>query len=848
MKTTRLFLLTILLCLTASLSVQAQSDAFYIYRNDGQFNAFFDADVDSITYSHYDADSLYHTDWQMQVVHTADSVYRIPLEVIDSISLVTPETKLQSGVIEIKDELRDYVLSATDSTVLFSSSIPHMLLPSIGQLVVTTEMSDVFPAGFAGEVISVEKNADGYMMECAAASLEDIFETFYSVNHGNSEQTRAGIVKSGSITVGPTTVLLLTPALENLSHSVKVKDDYAIDVSPYFDLSLTTQFDVSSMVIIDNIHGTYINLSCIGDYKAWEKIAFSGTFSYRRDFGKALQVPIPVCPFVSFYVEPGFFVNASVEGGFSHEWTQHYRSAFLYEYSSKGQEVLKPVNRLIPVDYTHSGEATVKGSIAAGGYVESGFAIKDKNFVNVHIRGEIGLELESNAVLYKDEANTCRETYETYDQLHESGIFFNWYYGTAAEAEFLKYTASYELPWGYKGRIASMAHVPTFTNVSLTADETDKSKAHASAKSSGGCILPQSVGLVLMDEDGNEVEKVYHSQKHYIQPKTIEHTFTGLEPGNKYRLYPIVHAYGMEMLASPMKELSVEVEVQTVGCNSVTQNSAIVQGRIVGLKDNNGYTYGICYATSADEWQYVQASNISSDGNFSVSLTGLKPETTYYYCAYLYQDGNYLYDDSSLNFTTEKSSDEPTPGEAIDLGLSVKWASHNVGASSPEGYGGYYAWGETEEKSNYTYETYKYWSDRDGDGHYDENEYQNIGSNISGTQYDVAHVKWGGSWRMPTFSEILKLVYNCTWKWTTYNGVNGQLVTGPNGNSIFLPAAGFRNGTELLHRGSIGDYWSATLDGHSSCNAFSLYFYDGFDFWYIWNHRDLGHTVRPVTD
>ena len=753
MRTTKLFLLTILLCLTASLSVQAQSDAFYIYRNDGQFNAFFDADVDSITYSHYDADSLYHTDWQMQVIHTADSVYQIPLEVIDSISLVTPETKLQSGVIEIKDELRDYVLSATDSTIQFSSSIPHMLLPSIGQLVVTTEMSDVFPAGFAGEVVSVEKNADGYMMECAAASLEDIFETFYSVNHGNSEQTRAGIVKSGSITVGPTTVLLPTPALENLSHSVEVKDDYAIDVSPYFDLSLTTQFDVSSMVIIDNIHGTYINLSCIGDYKAWEKIAFSGTFSYSRDFGKALQVPIPVCPFVSFYVEPGFFVNASVEGGFSHEWTQHYRSAFLYEYSSKGQEVLKPVNRLIPVDYTHSGEATVKGSIAAGGYVESGFAIKDKNFVNVHIRGEIGLELESNAVLYKDEANTCRETYETYDQLHESGIFFNWYYGTAAEAEFLKYTASYELPWGDKERIAQLAHVPTFTDVTITADETDKSKAHASAKSSGGCILPQSVGLVLLDEDGNEVEKVYHSQKHYIQPNMIEHTFTGLEPGNKYRLYPIVHAYGMEMLASPMKELSMGESCP---------------------------------------------------------------------------DANHVH--------------------AIDLGLSVKWACCNVGASSPEGYGGYYAWGETEEKSDYSRGTYKYWSDRNGDGWDGYTEYQNIGSNISGTQYDVAHVKWGGSWRMPTKDEIEELVNNCTWKWTTYNGVNGRLVTGPNSNSIFLPGAGYRVGTELVDRGSYGFCWSATSDEYVGGIAYILGFNNGNSYWGSWGSRRDGHTVRPVTE
>lgn len=176
---------------------------------------------------------------------------------------------------------------------------------------------------------------------------------------------------------------------------------------------------------------------------------------------------------------------------------------------------------------------------------------------------------------------------------------------------------------------------------------------------------------------------------------------------------------------------------------------------------------------------------------------------------------------------------------AVDLGLSVKWACCNVGASVPEGYGGYYAWGETEEKSDYDWDTYKYYSDNTG--------IVNIGSNISGTQYDVAHVKWGGSWRMPTLEEIKELVNNCTWKWTTYNGVNGQLVTGPNGNSIFLPAAGFRCGTDLIGRGSGGYYWSATLREYGSLTAYGLYFNVGLYWNYGW-YRGYGHTVRPVTD
>lgn len=195
--------------------------------------------------------------------------------------------------------------------------------------------------------------------------------------------------------------------------------------------------------------------------------------------------------------------------------------------------------------------------------------------------------------------------------------------------------------------------------------------------------------------------------------------------------------------------------------------------------------------------------------------------------------------------------DDANHVHAVDLGLSVKWACCNVGADVPEGYGGYYAWGETEEKSNYIWSTYKYWSDKDGDGNVEEKEITNIGSNISGTSYDVAHVKWGGSWRMPTLDEIKELCNKCFWEWTTVNGVNGQKVTGPNGNSIFLPAAGYRYGKEVDYRGSYGFYWSGTLGEYYRDDAFHLYFGSGFRDWYDYGYYSrllYGRPVRPVTE
>lgn len=185
---------------------------------------------------------------------------------------------------------------------------------------------------------------------------------------------------------------------------------------------------------------------------------------------------------------------------------------------------------------------------------------------------------------------------------------------------------------------------------------------------------------------------------------------------------------------------------------------------------------------------------------------------------------------------------EITPGKEIDLGLpsGTIWAAWNVGATSPEEYGDYYAWGETTTKEAYTKETYKYYNKQ-------TKKYINIGNNISGTKYDVARQKWGGSWRMPTMTEIYELVRNCRWTWCQYKGVNGYKVTGNNGNSIFVPAAGYRNGTSLNYDGIQGRYWSAMLgEGYGCYDAWNLIFNSGN--YYNGNSygRDYGHSVRPV--
>ena len=186
----------------------------------------------------------------------------------------------------------------------------------------------------------------------------------------------------------------------------------------------------------------------------------------------------------------------------------------------------------------------------------------------------------------------------------------------------------------------------------------------------------------------------------------------------------------------------------------------------------------------------------------------------------------------SITFATKTTE---TYHEAVDLGLSVCWAACNVGAERPEDFGGRYAWGEITIKSNYEEKNYRF---------YKNEGYEQIGVNICGTAYDVARRKWGGTWRMPTRSEISELTTRCTWTPETLNGTPGYRVTAANGNSIFLPAAGFQNGREPSEVGSGGFYWSGNLDRSMPSAAYNLNF-RGYDA--DWSAcRAYGFSVRPV--
>lgn len=195
--------------------------------------------------------------------------------------------------------------------------------------------------------------------------------------------------------------------------------------------------------------------------------------------------------------------------------------------------------------------------------------------------------------------------------------------------------------------------------------------------------------------------------------------------------------------------------------------------------------------------------------------------------------------DSLIFVSIHKCLDENHP-HLIDLGLpsGTKWACCNVGAGVPEELGGFFAWGETVEKNHYALDNYAYLDEND--------KYFLLEEDIAGTAYDVSCVNWGGLWRMPSDEQINELLDYCTCKWFSLNNVCGILVTGSNGATIFLPAAGYSRDDTIGAIGSGGNYWSSTVHPQNN-DAFGLYFdsegcYRGF------SSRYDGRSVRAVCE
>lgn len=860
----RLYLIILMAAVTFSGMAQNVGDALYVFRNDGEFHAFLSDEIESMEYSYEDADGNVYDEVVTQVITTPDSVYKIPLAVIDSISFVRPETIYREDAIVIPDGLLDYVIAVDGKVLTLSPSTPSSLLPKVGDKLVAFELSEKLPYGFLGQVKSITNRGSGIVLNCEYIKPEDVAKRFYGiykiVSDNNSSASPIHKAKKTGSYYESFHIGTKTFPLEFSGTIFKQSDVLAFNAKAGGDYSITPDIDVTMTVAVDDFYAlSNMSFHIVTDFSSKEDIELVGEMSLEKKI-ELFTIPVTFPIGIEFYFQGGFKLSGSGELALGVTYTQKGRHIMDIKYYPY-YPMFSRVNQNLDISDTSTDWHYFAGRVTnkIGAYAEVGFGIGSHDIAKIGGEFDAGLYCRTEFMFNWDEIEQADKSTQLYEAIKDiNNVDINAYIGayfvTGAFDDRLKFSlgTDWELPWKlYQGRL-----LPTFDDV--TAKFTEGTSAKVSAKITNDCLLPWKVGFSIFDLNGEKVKGPYYYPNmywnRYFSFSEYEHTFTGLQTTKRYNVYPIIDLFGHEILATPSAELKREQKVTTLDATEVTENSATLNGELAFYDPDMHGTAFFYYGTDDNPIATgtMDYANLNGESFYVYLNPSLEPKTTYYYVAG-YTDGRETIYGEVKSFTTQRAflecPDENHP-HLIDLGLpsGTKWACCNVGASKPEGYGGYYAWGETQEKSVYNWDSYLYgYYDEYGDpDNYDQLVY--IGSDISGTGYDAATANWGAPWKMPTKEQCDELM-ECYSSWWTFNGVKGRYFKGPNGAVVFFPAAGEYYGSNLFKNEDYGYCWSSTyVEPYKISNSPEAW---GIGFGSLGarvanNTRFSGLSIRPV--
>lgn len=813
--------LLILVTIALSSNAQTVGEAFYIYRNDGQFNAFFRDEVDSIAYSNYDADSVYYDDFVTQLVYTQDSLYRIPLAAIDSVGFVQPETVFQPDVMRMDEAWLPYVIGIAESSITFSPSTPASLLPWQGQVVVAETFESPFETGFSGRVSQIKTYPDSIVYIVEDVLLSDIYQRLVTVGISYSDEAKNRATRSQRRIWGM-----------NTDHGVKfpllpITD---LTVGPV-TISCTPTIIMKYFVCLwEHNLKDYIEIRCHQTYDGLVSINAKLEKEYTPEpkwVGPSITIPTSVPGLYGRVKVGGFFrATGSVQLSATRKFYRNGVSGFVYSEESG----FRGINEWdTPPEEDWEASISIDGSISAGVAGRLQFGIMHEKLASADITLYVGPEISGHAELKATDLVVDKNLYSS---IKDSVITLSIIANVVPGYQLLGFKSSKVMPNPptHKDTPVSLKFtwplnhwylVPEFANLRWQADVNGGDLTGNISRN----LLPKvSLGWALYDKDDNLFKSEYFPET-YRKTEDWPHEgltyhFDNLKKNTNYKAYPLVKLLGVEMRADKSVNVCVMDCPVTLSDFKVTNKQHKEKGFT-----HEGVAYDYCFnvsvtatldddAENISDWGYAyldpngqetfislkQFGRSKTDGRWAYYRNEAKSTCTLYgYVKYVGSDGPVYGEphDYPLEYQGETSCPDNNHPHWIDLGLpsGTQWRCCNEGASTPEGYGGYYPFGQVASA--------------------------------------------------PTLDQLGELVNRCGYSWTTQNGVNGVKFTGPNGGTIFLPAAGYRWSDEFYNVGAWGYYWSSMpLDGNSAC---AMDFRSGYALWrnLYWT-RDRGHSVRPV--
>lgn len=809
-----LFFLLAMACPFVSVSAQTY-EAVYVYLNDGGLNAFLKSDLDSIRFSTCDVDGMEHATWQTQEFYTTDSIYRIPISKIDSVRMVTPDPVLARGVSLGRDSWLKYVKTYTEQTIIFNADIPAELIPEVGQVLLAYPNEEPIKEGFSGRVRSVTTAASGIVCSCEEVGISDLYERILIVGKAESENTENQSRGQKRDFATGTNEKVYLPS--HLTGTLKAGDNLTVETS------------------LENPSLTLDYLLCYGEENLKDMVYFKYRFSADGNIGVAANISKDYEPEpkefaeipVNFYGLTGSLVfatyfKASGSMGLSLGMPVHVTSVDGFRYI-EGEGFTALSER-----YHNATWDDPEWSVSLDGSIETGLAISlaagivNRKFASIDLTTYVGPKVSSSFTIASNEGlNTT-----LYDVLKDVEVTTS--LGVTFEPGYRVWLKERENFWdvGF-----SFDFLKT-TRPLLPKISTPKWKAQGSgtgvltADVTNDIFIPVKLGWVLYDDTDNIYDQAYFDGTYWMENEwpipDMSYTLRNLSGNYNYKAYPVVRLFNKFDIRVPEyaevkpAECPVKITDFKQTASEESESGFYYNGKTYKYKFEVATTVE-CSSDGEDiaDWGYVY-----EDPNGSIARISLRDyyspytDTRYVYyrnepssTARLYGyvryagDTEYVYDESHdypLKHSTHTCPDDHHP-HMIDLGLpsGTKWACCNAGASKPEDYGGYYEWGQIADA--------------------------------------------------PSLAQIQELLNSCSSVWTTLNGVNGRLFTGPNGGQIFLPAAGARWNGEFNYVGSFGFYWSGTPNEYDDSGAFSLFFYSGGVRWYGTYERYGGFTVRPVS-